>query len=152
MKFVYETFVSFGAEEEILYSNKPHIGTDVLVNVVRNMREEIKRLGGEFRFNTCLTDINITNNKIDSIVVNNEEIIKTDILVLAIGHSSRDTFRMLHSKDIVMEPKSFAVGFRVIHNQQMINESQYGKYACILPPANYKVTYKASKRFPAYKS
>ncbi len=144
MKYVFETFISCGAPHEILYSNKPHIGTDILVKVVKNMREEIKRLGGEFYFDTCLTDINIKDNKIDSIVINNKDIIKTDVLILAIGHSSRDTFRMLYDKKINMEPKGFAVGFRVIHNQDMINESQYGKYSRLLPPANYKVTYKSS--------
>ena len=144
MKYVFETFVSFGAPEEILYSFKPHIGTDILVNVVKNMREAIQSLGGEFRFNTCLTNINIIDNKISSIEVNNNEIINTDIVILAIGHSSRDTFRMLSTKNIEMQPKSFAIGFRVMHNQSMIDESQYGKYAKILHPANYKVTYKSS--------
>ena len=144
MKYVFETFVSFEAPSEILYSFKPHIGTDILVNVVKNMREEIKRLGGEIRFETCLTNINVKDNKITSIEVNNNEIINTDVLVLAIGHSSRDTFRMLNTKSIDIVPKSFAIGFRVIHNQTMIDESQYGKYAKILHPANYKVTYKSS--------
>ena len=145
MKFIYETFVSFGASEEILYSYKPHIGTDVLVNVVKNIRNEIISLGGEFRFNTCLTNINIKDNKIDSIEVNNSEIINTDIVVLAIGHSSRDTFKMLYDNNIDMEAKSFAVGLRVIHNQDMINESQYGKkYKDKLGAAPYKLTYNAS--------
>ncbi len=145
MKYVFDTFVSFGAPKEILYSFKPHIGTDILVNVVKNMREEIIRLGGEFRFNTCLTNINVENDKLVSIEVNNSEIIKTDILVLAIGHSSRDTFRMLSTKNIDMQPKSFAVGLRVIHNQDMINLSQYGeKYKDKLGAAPYKLTYKST--------
>lgn len=133
MKFVYETFVDNGANPNILYSYKPHIGTDVLVSVIKNIRNKIIDLGGEIRFNTCLTDINIKDNKLQSIVLNNGEIIKTDILVLAIGHSSRDTFRMLYDKKIEMETKPFAVGYRVIHNQDMINESQYGnKYKDLL--------------------
>ena len=145
MKFVYEEFVSHGAKEDILYSYKPHVGTDILVNVVKNIKDEIISLGGEFRFNTCLTDINITNNKIDSIVVNNKDIINTDILVLALGHSSRDTFRMLNDRNINMESKPFAVGLRVIHSQDMINLSQYGeKYKDMLGSAPYKLTYKCS--------
>ena len=145
MNFVYETFVSFGADEEILYSYKPHIGTDVLTEVIKNMRNKIISLGGEFRFNTCLTDINIENNKLKSIVLNNQEVIDTDIIVLAIGHSSRDTFKMLYDKNINMEAKAFAVGLRVIHNQDMINESQYGKkYKDKLGAAPYKLTYTTS--------
>ncbi len=145
MKFVYEEFVLHGAKEDILYSYKPHVGTDILVNVVKNIKDEIISLGGEFRFNTCLTDINITNNKIDSIVVNNKDIINTDILVLALGHSSRDTFRMLNDRNINMESKPFAVGLRVIHSQDMINLSQYGeKYKDMLGSAPYKLTYKCS--------
>ena len=145
MKFVYEEFVSHGAKEDILYSYKPHVGTDILVNVVKNIKDEIISLGGEFRFNTCLTDINITNNRIDSIVVNNKDIINTDILVLALGHSSRDTFRMLNDRNINMESKPFAVGLRVIHSQDMINLSQYGeKYKDMLGSAPYKLTYKCS--------
>ena len=146
MSFVFNEFYKHGAEEEILYSYKPHIGTDVLVNVVKSIREEIISLGGEFRFNTCLTDINVEDNKIKSITVNNNEEIKTDILVLAIGHSSRDTFRMLYSKKLDMEAKGFAVGYRVIHNQDMINESQYGKYKDMLGAAPYKLTYNTSGR------
>ena len=145
MKFVYETFVKFGANEDILYSYKPHIGTDILVNVVKNMRKEIISLGGEFRFNTYLSDIKIKDNRIYSVVLNETEELKTDVLVLAIGHSSRDTFKMLYDKGINMEAKNFAVGLRVIHNQDMINESQYGKkYKDILEPATYKLAYKSS--------
>ena len=145
MKFVYEEFISHGAKEDILYSYKPHVGTDILVNVVKSIKDEIISLGGEFRFNTCLTDINTTNNKITSIVVNNKDIINTDILVLCIGHSSRDTFRMLNNRNINMESKPFAVGLRVIHSQDMINRSQYGeRYKDMLGSAPYKLTYKCS--------
>ena len=145
MKFVFETFVENGASDEILYLYKPHIGTDVLINVVKNIRKKIISLGGTFRFNTCLTDINIENNKIKSIIVNNKEEIEVDNLVLAIGHSSRDTFKMLYDKKINMEAKAFAVGLRVIHNQDMINESQFGnKYKDMLGSSPYKLTYKAS--------
>ena len=151
MKFVYEVFVENGAQDEILYSYKPHIGTDILVNVIKNLREKIISFGGEFRFNTCLTDINVVDNKIDSIEVNNNEVIKTNTLVLAIGHSSRDTFRMLYDKSINMEAKPFAVGLRVIHNQDMINEAQYGKkYKDMLGAATYKLTYKAKNNRGVY--
>ena len=151
MKFVYETFVENGADPDILYDYKPHIGTDVLVNVIKNMREKIISYGGEIRFNTCLTDIDIVDNKISSIEVNNNEKIDVSLLVLAIGHSSRDTIRMLLSKNIKMEPKGFAVGYRVVHNQDMIDASQYGeKYKDILSPATYKLTYKASNNRGVY--
>ena len=151
MNFVYETFVKFGAQEEILYSYKPHIGTDVLIKVVKNTREEIIKLGGEFRFNTCLTNINIENNKVVSIEVNNNEIINTNVVVLAIGHSSRDTFEMLNKIGIKMEAKPFAVGLRVMHNQDEINKSQYGeKYKDMLGASSYKLTYKASNNRGVY--
>ena len=151
MKFVYETFVEHGAKEDILYSYKPHIGTDILVTVIGNIRDEIISLGGSFRFNTCLTDINVVDNKINSVVVNDKEVIDTDILVLAIGHSSRDTFRMLYDRKLNMESKPFAVGYRVIHNQDMINESQYGsKYKDMLGAATYKLTYKTTNNRGVY--
>lgn len=148
---VFETFVKCGAPEEILYSYKPHIGTDILRNVVVNMREEIKKMGGTFLYNTCLTDINIQNQEIKSIEVNKKEKIETDVLVLAIGHSARDTFEMLYNKNIEMVAKPFAIGLRVEHLQDVINESQYGtKYKDILPPASYKLTYKASNNRGVY--
>src|SRR5574344_335802 len=138
-KKVFETFVSCGAPKEIMYLNKPHIGTDILRTVVKNMRNKIISMGGEFRYNTTLTDINIVNNKIKSIVVNNSETINTDVLVLAIGHSARDTFEMLYNKKIYMEPKPFALGIRISHSQEMINKSQYGSNE--LGPASYKLTH-----------
>lgn len=143
-KFVFETFVSCGANSDILISNMPHIGTDVLVNVVRNLRNKIISLGGEFLYNNCLTDINIIDGKISSIMVN-DKIIKTDVLVLAIGHSARDTFHMLYEKGLYMESKPFALGIRIQHPQGLINKSQYGeKYYDKLPPASYKLTYKTN--------
>ncbi len=141
MNYVLQTFVDAGANEEILYEAKPHIGTDVLVNVVKNIRKKIISLGGSFRYNTTLTNINIENNKLKSIEVNNNELIEADTLVLAIGHSARDTFEMLNKK-LNLEPKSFAVGVRISHPQAMINESQYGpEFSKYLPPASYKITY-----------
>ena len=143
-KKVLEIFVEAGAPEEILYINKPHIGTDLLRDVVKNLRIKIIEMGGEFRFNSCLTNINIENEKVKSIEINNQEIINTDILVLAIGHSARDTFRMLNNK-IEMSAKPFAIGVRVQHKQDVINQSQYGEnHPKELPTASYKLTYKAS--------
>lgn len=148
---VFNVFVECGAPREILYSYKPHIGTNKLVNVVKSLRKKIISLGGEFRFNTCLTNINVEDNKLKSIEVNNNEIIDTEVLVLAIGHSARDTFKMLYDLGIKMESKPFAVGLRVEHKQDMINLSQYGeKYKDILDPATYKLTYKASNNRGVY--
>lgn len=142
---VLKTFVAFGAKESILYEAKPHIGTDVLSRVVKGMREEIIRLGGEVRFESQVTDIHITDSRVIGIVINGEEEYPCEQLVLAIGHSARDTFSMLYDREIPMEAKSFAVGLRVEHPQEMINESQYGrKNPGNLGAAPYKVTAKTS--------
>ncbi len=138
-----ETFVRMGADSSILYVNKPHIGTDVLKNVIQNMRKEIIRLGGEFRFQTKLTDFQVEQGKITSITVNGTEKINTNVLVLAIGHSARDTFALLKEKNMTMVPKPFAVGFRVEHPQTLINEARYGTHADKLGAADYKVTHTA---------
>ncbi|MBQ2872810.1 MAG: NAD(P)-binding protein [Bacilli bacterium] len=144
-KFVFEIFVECGANPEIIYDNMPHIGTDVLRVVVKNMREKIISMGGEFRYNSCLTDINLSDGKVNSIVINNNQVIDTDILVLAIGHSARDTFQMLYDNGIEMNAKPFAVGIRIEHPQKIINNSQYGEnYNKNLKPASYKLTYKSS--------
>lgn len=144
-KKVLEIFVEAGAPEEILYINKPHIGTDLLRDVVKNLRNKIIDMGGEFKFNSCLTDIDIENGKITGIKINNNEILNTNILVLAIGHSARDTFKMLNEKNINMSAKPFAIGVRVQHKQEMINRAQYGEnYPKELPTASYKLTYKSS--------
>ena len=150
-KEVLKTFVKFGAKEDILYVNKPHIGTDILCHIVKNMRNEIIKLGGEVRFNTRLTDIHMDNEEVKSIDVceynkatdsHNTYTIDCSVLVLALGHSARDTFEMLFDKKIHMEPKSFAVGVRVEHPQEMINMNMYGvKNHEILEAADYKVTY-----------
>lgn len=140
-KKVLEIFVEAGAPKEILYLNKPHIGTDLLRSVVKNLRNKIIEMGGEIRYNSCLTNINIQNSSIKSIEINNKETIDTDVLVLAIGHSARDTFKMLNENKIPMEPKPFAVGIRVQHMQEMINYAQYGDFKEKLPPASYKLTF-----------
>lgn len=142
MKKVFEIFIENGAPNEIIYKNKPHIGTDLLKNVIINIRNKILSMGGEFRYNSCLTDINIMDNKVDSIVINNKEKINCDILVLAVGNSARDTFYMLHDKGLDMTSKPFAVGIRIQHPQQMINNAQYGKInSKYLEAADYKLTY-----------
>jgi len=137
---VLKLFVKFGAPAEILYENKPHIGTDLLCKVVRNIREAIIKFGGEIRFNTQLTNIYHHNNQISAIEANHQEIIDTNVLVLAIGHSARDTFEMLYELDVPMEAKSFAIGVRIEHTQALINQVQYGVDYHKLPPADYKLT------------
>lgn len=143
-KKVLEMFVEAGAPNEILYLNKPHIGTDLLRNVIINLRNKIINMGGDIRYNSCLTNIEIQDSHIKSIEINNNEKIETEVLILAIGHSARDTFRMLNKNKIKMEPKPFAVGVRVQHPQKKINYSQYGKFKDMLPPATYKLTYHSS--------
>lgn len=146
MKKVFEIFVSCGASPEILYTNNPHIGTDVLRNVVINLRNKIISLGGTFLYNTCLTNLITQNNQLTGIEINNKDIINTNILVLAIGHSARDTFQMLQKNNINLEPKPFAIGLRVQHPQDMININQYGKnYHPNLPNASYKLTYRTKE-------
>ncbi|SMC27077.1 hypothetical protein SAMN02745134_03049 [Clostridium acidisoli DSM 12555] len=127
-QYVVSEFVGFGAPEEIAYSGKPHIGTDILKGVVKNLREDIIRLGGEVRFSSKLEKLITKEGKLKSIIVNGEEI-PCEILIMAIGHSSRDTYEMLYENNVFMEAKPFAVGVRVEHLQSMINENQYGKYA-----------------------
>lgn len=125
--YVLKTFIEFGAKKEILYDAKPHIGTDVLINVVKNIREEIKRLGGEVRFESQVTDFLIDNdNNLKSLIINDSEKIDVDCAVLCIGHSARDTFKTLKDRKVFMEQKPFAVGFRVQHPQSIIDMSQYG--------------------------
>ena len=138
-----ETFVRFGADPSILYDNKPHIGTDVLSEVIVNMREFLVDKGATFIFDTCVNNLDIVSQKLLSVYTDsdNNSQIKTDVCVLALGHSARDTFDMLYNKGFDMECKSFAVGFRVEHPQRMIDESQYGiQKKIILPPSPYKVT------------
>ncbi len=154
---VLETFVRFGAKESICYEAKPHIGTDVLCGVVKRMREEIIRLGGEVRFESRVTDILVENGRVRGVTVEGpaEEghtmagtcsggYLECESLVLATGHSARDTFSMLLDRGVPMEAKSFAVGLRVEHPQRMIDLSQYGtEHPGDLGAAPYKVTAKA---------
>ena len=148
-KEILKTFVKHGAPKEILYINKPHIGTDILRNVIQNMIDEIIKMKGEIRYNTCLTDINIKNNKLTSIKIN-DETIPCENLILALGHSSRDTFEMLLKKGLNITSKPFAIGIRLQHTQKLINKSQYKKENPLLPPASYKLTYQTSKKRGVY--
>jgi len=147
MKKVFNTFVECGAPKDIMYSYKPHIGTDMLRNVIVNMRNKIINMGGKFLYETTLTNIIVENNKLKKIVVNNKDEIECDALILAIGHSARDTFEMLYKNNLEMQNKPFAVGLRIQHNQDMINESQYGKkYAKVLRASSYKLTHQINGR------
>ena len=145
MKKLFEIFIECGANPDILYIHNPHIGTDILREVVKNIRNKIIKLGGTFLYNTCLTNLVIKNNQIKGIEINNQDILKSDIIVLAIGHSARDTFEMLLKNNVNLEPKPFAVGLRVQHPQELINQNQYGEnYNKSLPSASYKLTYRTS--------
>ena len=138
---VIEEFINFGAPKQIAYISKPHIGTDNLINIIKNMREEIIRLGGEFLFNEKAIDFEIENNRIKS-VISDKRKIETDTVILAIGHSARDTFEKLYETGINMEKKNFSVGVRIEHKQKMINKSQYSEKTKLkLPPAEYKLAY-----------
>lgn len=141
MKKVFNTFVECGAPEEILYSYKPHIGTDKLRNVIINMRNKIIEMGGTFLYESTLTNIIVEDNTIKKIIINDEDVLECEALILAIGHSARDTFEMIYKNNIKMENKPFAVGLRIEHNQKMIDEAQYGKkYSEILSKSTYKLT------------
>lgn len=142
---VLELFVEAGAPREILFDYKPHIGTDILQSVVINLRHEIQRAGGTIYFQAKVTDFQINNGKIDGVIINGEKLLKTSYVVLAPGHSARDTMEMLYERKLVLEAKPFAVGMRVEHPQELINLSQYGsKSNPILGSAPYKLTATAS--------
>ena len=134
-----------GAPEEILYEKNPHIGTDNLRTVVKNLREKIRYYGGTIHYNSTLEDIIIKNEKLDSIVVNGKSF-KTDVLVLAAGHSARDTFNMLYERKVNIISKPFAIGIRIVHPQNLINKCQYPTLYPNLPSASYKLTHNASGR------
>lgn len=139
---VLEEFHSHGAPEEILYLAKPHVGTDNLYHMVRNIRDDIIKCGGEVRFSSRLTDIIIKNNTLTGVKVSadgEEYDLAADALVLATGHSARDTFEMLKSHNVPMEQKAFSIGARIEHKQELINESQYGECAKYLGAADYKL-------------
>jgi uncharacterized FAD-dependent dehydrogenase len=131
-----------GAPKEILYENKPHLGTDVLIHIVQTLRKQIEDMGGSFRFRAKVTDILMEEGHVKGVVVNEKEVLPAEVCVLAIGHSARDTFSMLHKKGVPMEPKAFAVGLRVEHPQTLINQALYGEEKnSLLGSASYKVTH-----------
>lgn len=141
---VLELLVEFGADPSILYVNKPHIGTDVLSCIVKAVRREIERLGGQVRFLSKVTDLVVESGVLKAVIAGGERI-DTQVAVPAIGHSARDTFETLLQRGIPMEAKAFAVGLRVQHPQTLINMSQYGMEECKeLGPASYKVTRQTS--------
>lgn len=155
---VMRTFVEYGADPSIMYINKPHVGTDVLSGIVRNMREDIKRLGGEVHFDSLFTGYDqITQDEvcvhIKNISDGSEKEYRTNALVLALGHSSRDTVEMLYKKGVPMEPKPFAMGLRIEHKRADIDVMKYGDdpaYAKLLPAADYKMTHQASNGRAVY--
>lgn len=121
--------VQAGAPEEILYTNKPHIGTDILVKVVTNLRNRIISLGGEVRFESQVTDIAIENEKVAGVILADGQTIETDRVIIAIGHSARDTYEMLHGKGVSLQAKAFSIGARIEHPQSMIDKIQFGKFS-----------------------
>ena len=151
---VLEEFVNFGAPKEILYLSKPHIGTDLLLNIIRNIREYIISNGGKFLFNTKAIDFKIENQAIKAVTVKNgssTEEIKSSHVIAAIGHSSRDTFEKLYERNIYMEAKNFSVGVRIEHLQEEINKAQYGTITKLkLPPAEYKLAYHSASGRSCY--
>lgn len=146
--FVLKTFAQNGAPKEILYDSKPHIGTDILSVCVKNIREKIKKQGGLVLFDTCLTDLIVKNGKVSSAVLNNASYIDFDAVILAPGHSSRDTYKMLAARGVCMEQKPFAAGVRIEHKREFINKLQYGKGAEkeILPSADYRLVHNGESR------
>ena len=139
IQWILEQFVAAGAGEDILYDAKPHVGTDVLLTVVQNIRRRILDLGGEVRFNTQVTGFETEGEQLTALLTDSGERIPCRQAVLAIGHSARDTFEMLEQMQIPMEPKPFAMGVRIEHSQSMVNIAQYGAENPALPPADYKL-------------
>ena len=137
--WVLEQMVKAGAREDILYDAKPHVGTDVLLTVVQNLRKRIVELGGEVRFSAQVTGLETENGQLTGVQTDSGEVIPCRAAVLAIGHSARDTFEMLEKTGIPMEPKPFAMGARIEQKQAVINRAQYGMENPALPPADYKL-------------
>ena len=145
---VLKEYHRFGAPDEILYKAKPHIGTDILKNVVVNMRKEIERLGGTVLFNTKAIDINIRDGKICGVLTDTHSNIDTNVVVMAIGHSARDTFDMLYNRGVPFEQKPFSIGVRIEHPQSLINTAQYGAASGhpSLGAADYQLFHKQKER------
>ena len=141
---VLQAFIDAGAPPEIAYLNKPHVGTDILEVVVKNLRQRIIALGGKVLFNHRVTDLIIEKERIRGVVVNEQNEILSDHVILALGHSARDTFLMLHEKGVPLEQKPFSLGLRIEHLQEKINKVQYGKYYNHprLKAGDYKLSYR----------
>ncbi len=150
--FVLKEFTAAGAPQEILYTSKPHIGTDLLKGVVKNLRRDIIAHGGEVRFNARVTDFILEGGRMKALVVNGNETIPCSIALLAIGHSARDTFEVLNQRGVVMAPKSFSIGVRIEHPQRLINLAQYGSSSEHpgLGAADYKLAYHSKSGRSAY--
>lgn len=140
---ILQMFIQAGAPEEIAYAYNPHVGTDILRNVVKNMRKTIEAQGGEVRFGSCVTSIEVEQGKVKAVIVNGNERIPADLVILGIGHSARDTFSMLYEKGVHLERKDFAIGVRIEHDQHVIDHSQYGCSAAELglDAADYALVY-----------
>ena len=150
---VLEEFVKAGAPEEILYVSKPHIGTFRLVSMVENMRATIQALGGEIRFKTKVTDLDLdADHRVRGVVLDNGEHIMTDHVVLAVGHSARETFSMLYDRGVFIEAKPFSIGVRIEHPQSIIDKARFGKHAGnpLLGAADYKLVHHASNGRDVY--
>ncbi len=149
---VLEEFVRAGAPEDILYRNKPHIGTDLLKSVVKNIRQEIIENGGEVRFRAKVTDFVIKSGSIEAVIINDKERLNCNVVMLAIGHSARDTFEVLYQRGVKMNHKPFSIGLRIEHPQELINRAQYGQFAehPVLGAADYKLSYHAKNGRGAY--
>ncbi|NQT50130.1 hypothetical protein HQ571_05535 [Candidatus Kuenenbacteria bacterium] len=128
IKYIFDELVRAGAPAEILWDAQPHIGTDKIREVAKNIRKQIIKLGGEVRFDTELTDIKINKNKVTGVTLNNNEEIATNTLVLAIGYSARDTYEMLFNRKLNIEQKPFSIGVRIEHKAEMINKAQYADF------------------------
>lgn len=149
---VLSALVEAGAPQEILYSYRPHVGTDILIKVVQNLRRRIIELGGQVFFRACVSDLLITQGTVSGVVVNDKEQILTGAVILAVGHSARDTFRVLERKGVPMTAKPFSIGARIEHPQDMINRAQYKEYAGHpkLGAADYKLAYHSPAGRSAY--
>ena len=143
-RFVLKTFVDFGADEDVLYDSKPHIGTDKLSVIVKNMREKLISLGADIRFNSRFNDFKTDNDRLCDISYSasdgSKESVNTELAILATGHSARDVFKLLNDKKMHMSSKAFAIGVRAIHPQELISKNQYGDFYRKLPAASYKLT------------
>ena len=149
---VMHEFVRAGAPEDILYVSKPHIGTFRLTGVVARMREEIIALGGDVRFESRVTDVSIEEGQLKGVTLASGETIRSRHVVMALGHSARDTFRMLHARGVYIEAKPFALGFRIEHPQSLIDQARLGKYAghAQLGAADYKLVHHAKNGRAVY--